>query len=107
LLHYDEAFKEEKDAFNKTKVFFSLFFFLGFKVFVFFFLAFWISFGLQKFHESLINLLLLLGGCAIDNVSSHVGIGGEFCLFKIFKKLSLFSKLFLFCKSFFLKMLRI
>jgi hypothetical protein len=48
LLHYDEAFKEEKDAFNKTKVFFSLFFFLGFKVFVFFFFGFLDFFWVAK-----------------------------------------------------------
>jgi hypothetical protein len=83
LLHYDEVFKEEKDAFDKTKVFFSFFFFLHFKVFVSFVFLFLLSnyfFGLQKFHESLIDLLLLLRG-AIDGVSSHAGIGGELCHF--------------------------
>ncbi len=36
LLSYDEAFKENKDAFDKKKVFFSL----DFRVFVFFVFAF-------------------------------------------------------------------
>jgi hypothetical protein len=34
----------------------------------------------------LIDLLLLLRGCIIGGVSSHVGIGGEFCHFWIFLK---------------------
>jgi hypothetical protein len=41
---------------------------------------------LQKFHESLIDLLLLLRGCIIGGVSSHAGIGGEFYHFWIFLK---------------------
>jgi hypothetical protein len=36
---------------------------------------------LQKFHESLIDLLLALKGCVVDNIFSHAGIGGEFCHF--------------------------
>jgi len=37
----------------------------------------------------LIDLLLPLRGCAIDGVSSHAGIGGEFYHFRFFlKKLS-------------------
>jgi hypothetical protein len=59
--------RRKKFAFNKTKVFFLL---SG------------CFFGLQKFHENLIDLLLLLRGCAIDDVSSHAGIGGEFYLLK-------------------------
>jgi hypothetical protein len=46
------------------------------KVFVCFFL--W----LQEFHESLIDLLLPLKGCASKNVSSHVKIGGGFIIFR-------------------------
>ncbi len=63
--------RRKKIAFNKTKVFF--------------FLLSGCFFGLQKFHENLIGLLLLLRGCAIDDVSSHARIGGEFYLF--YKKL--------------------
>jgi len=33
---------------------------------------------LQEFHESLIDLLLGLQGCVVDNTFPHAGIGGEF-----------------------------
>jgi hypothetical protein len=39
------------------------------------------SFWLQEFHESLIDLLLPLKGCVVDNIFSHAGIGGESCDF--------------------------
>ncbi len=58
----------------KKQVFFFLLFFLDFRVFVYFL---W----LQEFHESLINFLLPLTGCFVDNIFSHLGIGGEFCHF--------------------------
>jgi hypothetical protein len=43
---------------------------LGFLFFVFF--------GCKTFMNVLINLLLPLKGCVVDNVSSHAGIGGDF-----------------------------
>jgi len=39
---------------------------------------------LQELHESLIDFLLPLKGYVVNDVSSHVGIGGEFCHFKNF-----------------------
>jgi len=33
---------------------------------------------LQEFHESLIDLLLGLKGCVVENTFSHARIGGEY-----------------------------
>jgi len=71
LLHYDMKLLRRKKMPLIKQRFFFLLFFLDFRVFVFFP---W----LQEFHESLIDLLLGLKGCVVDNTFSHAGIGGEF-----------------------------